>query len=142
VKYLYGCFLNQQNDKSFNEAIFGGVLVFSLVFLTMKDVFSSENKTNFLALIFVYLFASICRIFGIILESEKINTINIHYCRVILIPFSVWATVTILFTEMKYAIPFISYYFFVITEYLVVTKTYGYKFNFRSPIVLERLKKK
>lgn len=140
--------MNQSNSRDINEAIFGGVLVFSIVFLSMKDLFSPENRGNFLVLILVYLLASISRIFGIILESEKINNFSIHYCRIILIPYTIWATTAIIFTEIKlfFAATIFSYYFLLITEYFIVTNTYGIKFKFRSPIVLdfdkEKLKKK
>lgn len=140
--------MNQNDSRSLNEAIFGGILVFSVVFLSMKDLFSPENRGNFLILILVYLFASICRIFGIILESEKINNFSILYCRIILIPYTVWATIAIIFTEIKlFGIgSILSYYFLVITEYLIVTNIYGIKFKFQSPIVLnvdkEKFKKK
>lgn len=131
--------MNQNNNKDINEAILSGVFAFSIVFLSIKDIFSIENKSNFVILVLVYLFASICRIFGVLLESENIENFSVLYCRIILIPYTVWATTAIIFTEFKlFNIgSILSYYFLVITEYLIVTKTYGIGFKFRSPIVID-----
>jgi len=140
VKLGDGFYLKENDNRDLNEAILTGVLGFSFVFFSMKDLFDPDNKINFVALIFIYIFASICRIFGIILESEKINTISLHYCKIILIPFTVWAIIAIFFTEIGlFEIgSILSFYFLIFTEYHIVTKIYGIKFKFRSPIEINR----
>ena len=133
-----------KDNRDINEAIFGGILVFSVVFFSMKDLFSQENRVNFIVLIFVYLFASLCRIFGIILGSDRINAWSIHYCRLVLIPITVWTTMTIILTEIgSYGVlnPFISSYFFFFTEVIILSNNYGIKLKFQSPLKLEKEKK-
>ena len=127
--------MKNNNSKDINDAVLGGILVFCVIFLSMKDLFSVENQGVFKALILVYAFAPICKIFGLILESDKINDICIHYCKLVLLPFTVWAIVGILFTEIKLTSDFaflLTHYSFLYSEYLILTKTYGIKF--RSPI--------
>lgn len=135
--------MNQTNNRDLNDAIFGGILVFSVVFFSMKDLFSPDNQNIFIMLILVYLFASICRIFGIILESPTINNIGLHYCRLILIPLTVWATTAIILTEIRLSVfsSLVSFYFFVIAEFLILTNTYGIRFTLQSPLVLDFGKK-
>jgi len=136
--------LKQNNSRDINEAIFGGILGFSVVLFSLKDFFSPDNKINFLILIIVYTFASIFRIFGIVLDSNEFNNLSIHYCRLILVPYTIWAIIVIILTEINLfgtdINSIISFYFFVFPEILILTSTYGIRFKFQSPIVLEKEK--
>lgn len=136
--------MKENDSRDLNEAILTGVLGFSFVFFSMKDLFNTDNQGHFIALIFIYIFASIGRIFAVVLESEKINSVCIHYCRIILVPFTVWATTAIIFTEigMFEIATFLAHYSFIYAEFLILTKTYGLKFKIRSPIILDREKSK
>ena len=137
-----------QNDvNALNDAILGGVLGLSVVFLSVKDYFSPYNQYAFLALILVYVLASVSRIFGIILDSEKINNLCIHYCRIILIPYTVWATTYIFITQMglpKEGVVFA--YYFMLVAFFAILETYGINLKFKTPVSVEldkdKLKKK
>ena len=89
------------NDKqSFDEAILSGILGFVAIFIAFKDELLSINQNVFMILIFVYLIASLCRIFSIILESEKLTDYCVHFCRIVLVPFTIWASIRIIFSEV------------------------------------------
>lgn len=133
--------MNQNDNRDLNEAILTGVLGLSAVFFYMKDFFEPENKTNFIALIIIYTIAAIWRMFGILLDYEQMTNSSIHYCRLILIPSTIWVTISILFTELGITnIGSISFYSFIAVDCVILIKVYGVEV--RNPIVLNTDNKK
>lgn len=122
-----------------------GFWFFQWLFFSLKDLFSQENRINFIILIFVYLFASLCRIFGIILDSNRINVFSIHYCRLVLIPYTVWTIFAIILTEMYPQFVFfnniVSFYFFIISEWSILSNNYHIKLKLQSPLIFDFSKK-
>ena len=89
------------NDKqSFDEAILSGILGFVAIFIALKDELLLINQNVFMILILVYLIASLCRIFSIILESKKLTDYCVHFCRLVLVPYTLWAIIRIIFSEI------------------------------------------
>ena len=133
--------MNQNDNRDLNEAILTGVLGLSAVFFYMKDSFEPENKSNFIALIIIYTIAAIWRMFGILLDYEQMTNSSIHYCRLILIPSTIWVTISILFTELGITnIGSISFYSFIAVDCVILIKVYGVEV--RNPIVLNTDNKK
>jgi hypothetical protein len=128
--------LKSERIEAIDEALFSGVVGLSAIFFSLKDLFSADNRINFVILISVYATATMIRIFGIILESISLKELCIHYCRIILVPFTLWSFITILFTEMHLVMAgtFLSFYIFLCAEYFILRDCYGIRLKVRLPI--------
>lgn len=127
------------NDyRAFDDAILSGILGFAVIFMALKDTIEPINQHTLSTLVLVYLLASISRIFSIILESEGLTGVCIHYCRLILVPYTIWATLRIVFTELGFVSlgAVVPYYVLILTAFYILDVCYGLTVEIRSPILV------